>query len=1027
MRVSISRTKVDSRFCGSDKAKDKDCLHGNNTMKLHELKMARKRPSASQPTLEELQTRLQEETAKRQQAEARYQHLFDHASVMLVTIEDEDGKPVITDCNQTFAETLGYERDAVLGQSLLHFYTPPSREAFQTSNGYTGVIRGQTFRAEREFFTKDGRIVATVLHAMQDMPTENGRRVLRAMYTNVTGRKLAEEAHHSYEKKFLSAFMYSPIPMVITSLGDDIFMDVNESFLQFAGVLRRDVIGTHIDSVINLWDARDNYDQFMEEFDRENRVYNFETEYQVIATGNTGIALVSTEVLTVNTHTLLLSTLHDITPLKLAEEERQAYEKKFLSAFMHSPVPMVISPMYDNVFSEVNESYLQLIGLPREDVIGKPINSMIDFATVWENIEWFMNELERNGRVQNFETEYMMVSGKGGYALISTELITVNDQTLALSTVQDITQRKHMEKSLRGLADRLMTINDIQHNLLSANAAESVAKIALEHLAQLVPSTLGTVYRYDMDMQIAHVLASTTSPDSPIATGKQIPCPFEQRIPTALVKQIYYVPDVRELPEKNEVLSKEGVRSLIFALFVVKDEILGALHLGAPEPNAYTQEHVNIVHEVAHLLTTAVHQTNLRAELNNYTHTLEEKVQARTAELHLANAELARANRLKDEFLASMSHELRTPLTSILAKSEAFQEGVFGPMNEKQTRSVQVIEQSGRHLLSLINDILDLAKIGAGYMELHPVPTAIVTICESSLSLVRDMAQQKQVTIESCAVDPNLVLEADPQRLKQMLVNLLSNAVKFTEENGRIGLDVRVDEASAKIHFTVWDTGIGIDAERMDSIFTPFVQLDGTLARQHEGTGLGLALVSRLTKLHGGTVTVESEPGQGSRFTLSLPLKVPDRKTLGETAVANGWYYDEEMIEKRPFHILLVEDNQITAETLSDYLQYLKYSVTLAHNGQMALDIVEENEPDLILMDVQMLGMDGLEATRRLRANPERSRIPIIALTALAMTGDEERCLKAGATEYISKPIPIAKLRELVRKYEKQRGRHYAQ
>jgi CheY-like chemotaxis protein len=340
-------------------------------------------------------------------------------------------------------------------------------------------------------------------------------------------------------------------------------------------------------------------------------------------------------------------------------------------------------------------------------------------------------------------------------------------------------------------------------------------------------------------------------------------------------------------------------------------------------------------------------------------------------------------------------------------------------MNEKQTKSIKVIEQSGRHLLALINDILDLAKIGSGYMELHIAPTAISVICESSLTMVRDMAWQKQLEIEEPKIKPSLMLDIDPQRLKQMLVNLLSNAVKFTPAGGRIGLDVIVDEQAETICFAVWDNGIGIASDKLPSLFTPFMQLDGGLSRQYEGTGLGLALVSQLASLHGGSVSVKSKVGMGSRFMVSLPFK-PAQIPQTETAVSPHSDHDDKKREKRPFRILLVEDNPAIAESFSEYLEYLNYPVFIAHNGQMALDMLSEIQPHLILMDIQMPGMDGLETIRRIRALPEQQKFPIVAVTALAMKGDKERCLQAGATEYVSKPIGTTKLRELAQKYEAQ-------
>jgi len=240
-------------------------------------------------------------------------------------------------------------------------------------------------------------------------------------------------------------------------------------------------------------------------------------------------------------------------------------------------------------------------------------------------------------------------------------------------------------------------------------------------------------------------------------------------------------------------------------------------------------------------------------------------------ELKKAKEAAEAANRAKSEFLATMSHELRTPLNAILGLSEALQEEVYGPLSERQLRSLRTIERSGRHLLSLINDILDVSKIESGKLELEIGPVSVESVSQASLGLIKQAAHEKRLRVSSTLDSAVTTIQADERRLKQILVNLLSNAVKFTPEGGEIGLEVVGDAEKEVVHFTVWDTGIGISPEEMARLFEPFVQLDSSLSRQHEGTGLGLALVSRLAELHGGSVTVESEVGQGSRFVVSLP------------------------------------------------------------------------------------------------------------------------------------------------------------
>jgi PAS domain S-box-containing protein len=232
------------------------------------------------------------------------------------------------------------------------------------------------------------------------------------------------------------------------------------------------------------------------------------------------------------------------------------------------------------------------------------------------------------------------------------------------------------------------------------------------------------------------------------------------------------------------------------------------------------------------------------------------------------------ANRAKTEFLANMSHELRTPLTSIIGLSEVLYEGAFGNLNARQQKYVAIICQSGKHLLNLINELLDLAKIEAGKMEIQLAPTSLQDLCEASLSLVQSQAQQKRISLDLEISNHLESVLLDEQRVRQVLINLLSNAIKFTPNGGSVVVQVRVDHAEAMLHISVTDTGIGIAAIDMDKLFQPFVQLDSSHSRHYGGTGLGLALVKRLVNLHNGSIALSSEIDRGSCFTVSLPLKL---------------------------------------------------------------------------------------------------------------------------------------------------------
>ena len=379
----------------------------------------------------------------------------------------------------------------------------------------------------------------------------------------------------------------------------------------------------------------------------------------------------------------------------------------------------------------------------------------------------------------------------------------------------------------------------------------------------------------------------------------------------------------------------------------------------------------------------------------------------RTAELKAENEALARAATLKDEFLASMSHELRTPLTSILGLTEALSEGVYGELQEMQLRSLKTITSSARHLLELINDILDLSKVEAGMLELQTESVPVAPLCEMALLFVKPTAFKKRHRVNFTPDPEAQFVTADPRRLKQILVNLLSNAVKFTPDSGSVGLEVSSDAAAGTIRFSVWDTGIGISPEDQQRLFQPFVQVYAGLSKQFVGTGLGLSLVKKMTELHGGTVTVESQPGSGARFTVELPWQpVAARKNDTPTAIVTP----PPTRDGSGLRVLLVEDSEAVIRMVTDYLRARGYEVVLARNGRMALEHAFETRPDIILMDGRMPGMNGIDAIKLLREHPITAAVPILAVTAQAMAGDREKMLKAGATDYLSKPFTLRAL-----------------
>ena len=387
----------------------------------------------------------------------------------------------------------------------------------------------------------------------------------------------------------------------------------------------------------------------------------------------------------------------------------------------------------------------------------------------------------------------------------------------------------------------------------------------------------------------------------------------------------------------------------------------------------------------------------------------------------LQNEELLRATRLKDEFLANMSHELRTPLNAILGTTEVLMEQIFGHINERQIKALQTIQNSGSHLLELINDILDVAKIESGQIELDCHPTAIVPLCQSSLAFVSQQAITKHIQIKTKWQNNLPDVLVDERRMRQVLINLLNNAVKFTADGGQITLEVNLTSQEDPLlgmrnylQIAIADTGTGISPENIPKLFQPFIQIDSALNRKYQGTGLGLALVKRIVEVHGGTVGLISEVGVGSCFTIVIPcadviFPSPELETPIDLS-----YESSQAKHDNYFSILLAEDNETNIEMLSPYLEAKGYHLLFAKNGLEAIALAKSHQPDLILMDVQMPIMDGLEATKQIRLDPNLVNIPIIALTALAMVGDRDRCIAAGANDYCSKPIRLKELTQMM-------------
>ncbi|TVP60561.1 MAG: response regulator [Nodularia sp. (in: Bacteria)] len=602
------------------------------------------------------------------------------------------------------------------------------------------------------------------------------------------------------------------------------------------------------------------------------------------------------------------------------------------------------------------------------------------------------------------------------YSSLPEQNSSVDKTPTLLTTMQQLRAELWLERSLNQLQSRL---NDC---LLSVCSHVSQSRTTEAEIFQTVVNEIGIALN-SITVAIALFQPQEKITQVCYVSASSSPCPqrifLEQQNKNLQLKlqAVIAVADLQQLERQQP----NHVRCLTDHTGAV----IGWLMISQMPLNSEDKSLIAAQFQLrSQLLTRAIKQfVGTLAQLKKI-----QSLQQHSQQLGSSNEKLERTNELKNQFLANTSHEIRTPLSSIIGFSQLLLAQGYDPTRQNQQEYLKIIQSSGKHLLTLINDILDLSKIEANQLEVEWENIDVPEICRNVLALVKEKAANKGLQLR-LKLDPDVTtLVADPLRLKQMLLNLLFNALKFTK-TGTVGLEVLPQ--GRFIHFIVWDTGIGISPENQARLFQPYFQIANTVVNRNEGTGLGLTVTRKLVEIHGGWLEVGSEVDHGSRFTIILPVQPVGESGKSEEDVEPievsrqvGNQGDQEakspnITSNSALDILLVENDLPNAELIRIYLSTLGYQVTWVKNAAEMWSALTQLNPIVILMDIYLPDGNGLKLAQQLRQEAQYQMIPVIVQTAMAMKGDRETCLASGVNDYISKPIDLPLLGNLIAKYIK--------
>jgi len=874
----------------------------------------------------------------------RYAELYDFAPVGYFTF---DSCGVIREVNLTGAQLLGRERHLLANKPFSSFIADADgKELF--ARHLESVLQQQGMqRCEISLAGKDGTLIHGQLQSITvDASESTDCYILSSIVDGTVGKQLETEIQDAREyAENIVETVHKPLVVLDSDLK---ILTANQSFYDIFKVTPEATIGNFIYDLGNRqWDIPKLRVLFEDILPNDTVFNGYEVDHEFLEIGRKVILLNARQIYRKNigSHIILLA-MEDITERKLAEEALLKAGALQIAIFNSANFSSIATDA-KGVIQIFNVGAETMLGYTAAEVLNKITPADIsDPQEVIARAEELSLELgtpinpgfealvfkASRGIEDIYELTYIRKDGSRFPAVVSvTALRDEQDAIIGYLLIgTDNTARKQIEAEQMQLSQRLRDHQFYTRSLFESN---------IDAIMTTDPSGIIT----DVNKQMEALTGCTRD--------ELIGAPFKNYFTDPNLAETSIKLVLREKKVTNCELTvrardgKETVVSFNATTFYDRDRKLQGVFAAARDVTERKR--------------------------------LDQVLQEKNVELESARAVAEKTNLAKSDFLANMSHELRTPLNSIIGFSEVLQDQLFGPINEKQQEYVHNILTSGRHLLSLINDILDLSKVESGNMELETSPFSLRELLDTSMIMFREKALKGGIDLHlDLAPEADVCIVADQRKLKQILFNLLSNAVKFTHAAGTVNLSAVRD--GDFIEISVADTGIGIREEDIQKLFRAFTQLESVYTKGFQGTGLGLALTRQLVELHGGRIWVRSEFGTGSRFSFTIPLtKAAATETpaiLPATVPGSG------------NTVLVIEDDPLTLATLENALLRKGYRALRASSGKEGVEMAQRNSPDLIVLDLVMPGINGFDVADRLRNENASANVPILVLTAMDLS-----------------------------------------